>query len=436
VAFPPAPEAHRGRHAVVTRAETERGVRPEAGLESVPAHPADRGLPVVANRAHFPGLDGMRAIAAVMVIFTHVADATGSYSSTFLGAFFARMDAGVAVFFVLSGFLLYRPFVVAHFADSRPPALLPFWWRRFLRIVPAYWLVLTFFIVIGTIPVPGWGHIGYLYGFGQIYSKAHVLDGLVQAWTLCVEITFYLFLPIFALALRAIAGRITNKLRVELFAVAVLWVAGVTTHTLLLATHKSSTPSTLWLPSQIDLFALGMLLAVISAWSVHTGVVPRAAAAAGRHPWWCWIVAAAAFFMVSKVLDIPRGLAQLTTGQEMSRQLLYAATAFFLVLPAVFGPQDKGFVRKFLRTPVVAWLGLVSYGIYLWHKPILDELVARHNALGWVPGARFVSVFVVVVALTLVAAAISYYGLERPALRLKNRVPDRRPRPRERTHQA
>ena len=112
----PAPEVHRGRHAVVTRAETERGVRPEAGLESVPAHPADRGLPVVANRAHFPGLDGLRAIAAVMVIFTHVADATGSYSSTFLGAFFARMDAGVAVFFVLSGFLLYRPFVVAHFA--------------------------------------------------------------------------------------------------------------------------------------------------------------------------------------------------------------------------------------------------------------------------------------------------------------------------------
>ena len=61
---PPAPEAHRSRRAVVTRPEA---ARPEAGLESVPAHPADRGLPVVANRAHFPGLDGLRAIAAVMV---------------------------------------------------------------------------------------------------------------------------------------------------------------------------------------------------------------------------------------------------------------------------------------------------------------------------------------------------------------------------------
>jgi peptidoglycan/LPS O-acetylase OafA/YrhL len=220
-------------------------------------------------------------------------------------------------------------------------------------------------------------------------------------------------------------------LRVELLGVALLWVIGVTTHTVLLATHDSPTPATLWLPSQIDLFALGMLLAVVSAWSVQQGKVPRPAAAVGRHPWWCWIVAAAAFFTVSKVFDIPRGLAPLTTGQEMSRQLLYAATAFFLVLPAVFGPQDRGFVRKLLRNSVVAWLGLVSYGIYLWHKPILDELVARHNALGWVTTGRFVAVFVAVVALTLVASAISYYGLERPVLRLKDRVPDRRPRPRE-----
>ena len=409
-------------------------IQTETALGAAPAHPADSRLPVFANRAHFPCADGLRAVAAVMVIFTHVADSTGSYSSTFLGAFFARMDAGVAVFFVLSGFLLYRPFVVAHFAGTPRPALLPFWWRRFLRIVPAYWLALTFFIAIGTISVPGWGHIGYLYGFGQIYSKAHVLDGLVQAWTLCVEITFYLFLPVFAIVLRRLAAGVTNKLRVELVAVAALWVIGVTTHTVLLATHESSTPATLWLPAQIDLFALGMFLAVVSAWSVQRGAVPRAAAAAGRHPWWCWLVAAAAFFTVSKVFDIPRGLAQLTTGQEMSRQLLYAATAFFLVLPAVFGPQDRGFVRKFLRAPVIAWLGLVSYGIYLWHKPILDELVARHNALGWVPSARFLSVFVVVVALTLVASAISYYGLERPVLRLKNRVPDRRPRPRDPAH--
>ena len=295
----PARTATRG-HGAVTRSEMQPGAgAAEAALDAAPAHPADPGLPVVANRAHFPGLDGLRAIAAVMVIFTHVADATGSYSSTFLGAFFARMDAGVAVFFVLSGFLLYRPFVVSHLAGTSPPALLPFWWRRFLRIVPAYWLALTFFIAIGTIPVPGWGHIGYLYGFGQIYSRTHVLDGLVQAWTLCVEVTFYLFLPLFAIALRKVAARITNRLRVELVAVAALWVIGVTTHTVLLATHRSSTPATLWLPSQIDLFALGMFLAVVSAWSVHRGVVPRAAAAAGRHPWWCWIVAAACLLYTS-----------------------------------------------------------------------------------------------------------------------------------------
>ena len=88
-------------------------------------------------------------------------------------------------------------------------------------------------------------------------------------------------------------------------------------------------------------------------------------------------------------------------------------------------------MRRFLRAPVVAWLGLVSYAIYLWHKDILIELVKRHGALDWVSQARFLSVLVVVVALTIVAAAISYYALERPALRLKDRVPDRRPRPKD-----
>jgi peptidoglycan/LPS O-acetylase OafA/YrhL len=408
-----------------------REAQAEAALEAAPAHPADRGVPVVANRAHFPCADGLRAIAALSVVVHHVADATGSYSSTFLGAFFARMDAGVSVFFVLSGFLLYRPFVVAHLAESPHPRLLPFWWRRFLRIVPAYWLALTFFIVVGTIQVPATGHVFYLYGFGQIYSKAHVLDGLVQAWTLCVEVSFYLLLPLFAIGLRKLAVRARNRVAVELGAVAALYAAGLLTHTLLLVTHDSSTPATLWLPSQLDLFALGMFLAVVSAWSVQSGVVPRAAERAGRHPWVCWIIAGLAFFAVSKILHIPRGLATLTTGQEMGRQLLYGATAFFLVLPAVFGPQDRSFVRRFLRAPVVAWLGLVSYAIYLWHKDILIELVKRHGALDWVSQARFLSVLVVVVALTIVAAAISYYALERPALRLKDRVPDRRPRPKD-----
>src|SRR3954469_5892404 len=98
--------------------------------------------------AHFPCLDGLRAIAALSIVLTHVAFASGANSPNILGSFFARMDGGVAVFFVLSGFLLYRPFVVAHLHGRPRPAAGPFLWRRFLRIYPAYWVVLTVVVYI------------------------------------------------------------------------------------------------------------------------------------------------------------------------------------------------------------------------------------------------------------------------------------------------
>ena len=74
---------------------------------------------------HFPCFDGLRALAALSIVLTHVAFASGANSPNILGVFFARMDGGVAVFFVLSGFLLYRPFVARpppRPARARPPA--------------------------------------------------------------------------------------------------------------------------------------------------------------------------------------------------------------------------------------------------------------------------------------------------------------------------
>lgn len=396
----------------------------EERLEAEPAHPADAGLPVVGNRVHFPGLDGLRAMAALAVLVHHVSSATGTNTSHWTGAFFARMDAGVPVFFLLSGFLLYRPFVVAHLEDRPGPALGAFYWRRLLRIVPAYWLALTFAIVVlGTVDVGDAGDVLWLYGFAQIYSKAHVLDGLVQAWSLAVEVSFYLFLPLFAVALRSIPA--VHRVRTQLLACAGLWVIGFGTHAALLATHDEATPATLWLPSQLDLFALGMGLAVVSAWAARRRTEPGWILWVGRHPGLWWSLAGVSFLVVSTGLDLPREFVDLTARQELGRQLLYAATAFFLLLPAVFGDPERGRIRAFLRVPLVAWLGLVSYGVYLWHKDLLDRLL-EEGAAGWLPDVRFLSLLALVVALTLAAAALSYYLLERPVLRLKGRVPWRR----------
>src|SRR4029453_8643404 len=89
------------------------------------------------------GLDGMRALAALGVLVCHVALQVGFSPHNRFGHYFARLDVGVAVFFVLSGFLLYRPFV-ARRMDGRPrPSPRDYLRNRFLRIFPGYWLALT-----------------------------------------------------------------------------------------------------------------------------------------------------------------------------------------------------------------------------------------------------------------------------------------------------
>src|SRR5215813_8286885 len=105
------------------------------GLESPGQAPAER--------VKFPCFDGFRALAAISVLITHVAFLSGFDIHSSFGAFTARMDVGVAVFFMISGFLLYRPFVAARL-DGRPaPRILLYARRRALRILPAYWVALT-----------------------------------------------------------------------------------------------------------------------------------------------------------------------------------------------------------------------------------------------------------------------------------------------------
>lgn len=104
-----------------------------------------------------------------------------------------------------------------------------------------------------------------------------------------------------------------------------------------------------------------------------------------------------------------------------------AAAATLLLLPAVF-PHGGGLARQLLATRLLTWLGLVSYGIYLWHRPVLDEIDAR-----WFAGVHptpwvCLEVAAIVVPLTVAGAALSYYVVERPALRLKDRTIRRRAR--------
>jgi peptidoglycan/LPS O-acetylase OafA/YrhL len=368
----------------------------------------------------FPLFDSLRAIAALAVLATHAAVFAGleTATGTTMGQYAARLDAGVAVFFVISGCLLYRPFARARLMGAAAPATGPYAWRRFLRIVPAYWVALVLItLLFGTSgQVFGWPGSAYFFGVGQAYSADTFGGGLTQAWSLTVEVAFYAFLPLWAFGMRRVFGR--RGFGAEAVALGLLFAAGVVYKVIVLAGGDSSkvaiTPKLVALPAYFDHFALGMGLAVLSLWVEQNRRLPRALGWIDRFPSVAWITALIAFWVVSTQIGLHgRFLEPFTSTNYMQRHLLYGLIGAALVLPAVVGDQKRGVVRRFLAIRPLLWLGLISYGIFLWNLAMLDRL--HHwgfsgNYLWWCLGG---------VAVTVPVAAASYYVIERPALSLK-----------------
>ncbi|MFL5886599.1 MAG: acyltransferase family protein [Thermoleophilaceae bacterium] len=366
----------------------------------------------------FPLFDSLRAIAALSVVAFHAAYYQGFLAPGHsLSRYYAQLNVGVAIFFVISGFLLYRPFAQARFSRGEFPGVFPYAVRRVARIVPAYWLALPIIAAwLGRDAVFTAHGIPIYFGFLQVYSTDNLFGGIGQAWSICVEVSFYAVLPLWALAMRRIRFRDERGfLATELTALAALFAAGVLWKVTTMPLNAGGTavafsPKVVTLPYFLDLFAIGMSIAAVS---VALGFERGPA----RASWVPWVVAFGAFVLlcnVSRWFGVKEA--------EIVRHELKGVVGAGLILPAVFGTQTQGVVRKVLAAPALLWIGLVSYGVYLWQPAIMDELV-RHNAndtLGPVLAG------LASLALALVVAAISYYGMERYALRLARRV-GRRP---------
>ena len=293
----------------------------------------------------------------------------------YLAGFFTHLDIGVAVFFLISGFLLYRPFVAAALEGRPGPSVRRFFRRRLLRIYPAYWLALVGIIVFFGLPVPVRGALSYIEYFTlfQVYDNRRRARGITQAWTLSVELSFYAFLPLYAGAMRR-AGRgrgPDRQVRVEAAGLLVLYGVSIAFRALVFALHSGRVHDLgiYWLPANLDYFALGMGLAVASAWLATRRPSTAARSWSGRlSNRWCAGSCRCCASSRCRSGWTFRSVWRVDGKRAYARQFLYGACAFFLLLPAVFGPQDRGIVRRFLRWQPMVYLGLISYGIYLWHQ--------------------------------------------------------------------
>jgi peptidoglycan/LPS O-acetylase OafA/YrhL len=375
----------------------------------------------------FPLFDGLRAIAALCIVVTHTAAITGFNTGNPLGTYTARLNMGVAFFFVISGFLLYRPFLAARFAGRPVPRIRDYARRRVLRIVPAYWAALT--ILAATVGLCGvfTGDWWRYYLFAQSYSQATVVCGIGAAWSLAIEASFYLALPLWALLMaRVQRGRSTRTMvRIEIAALLAISLVSIGARTWSWAAVGHQTPVDTTLLGNADWFGWGMALALASVVASAQERESRAVRLVAERPWLPWAGALFLIWLDSTQLDMARSFPPLYTGgQWLAEHLLFPAVGLLLALPAVFGEPGRGLPRRILGNRILAWLGLVSYGIFLWHQPLMGTLL-RHGGLHLIPGMPFVSLLVALTAVSTAIAALSYYLLERPLLRFK----DRRPRP-------
>jgi peptidoglycan/LPS O-acetylase OafA/YrhL len=350
----------------------------------------------------------MRAIATLCVFAGHTV--TGTYTLAGQPSLFALAAdlnyEGVAIFFLISGFLLYRPFLTARLT-GRPLSLRDYGRRRFLRIVPAYWVALSVFLALGMVGGVNGGNWWQFYGFAQIYSFGTLGRGMGAAWTLCIEVTFYVALPVFVF-LAARLGRRRTLLGGDIVLLFTLASASLVFRAHFPAFADVATVSTL--PGTFFWFALGMALALMS---VTAGCRSAFDSFSARWPGWpvlSWLLAGMAFMGVYVVQHAGAELGPPVLAVGM--HVLYAVAAFLVLLPGVFAERLTGPVTSLLRLRVLGWIGLVSYGVYLYHPVVIAQLATASR--NW--GGRYPFIAVASLVVTLVCAAVSYYALERPLM--------------------
>lgn len=406
----------RGRRSVLQRSQGANHRSRASSFVSGSNRPAS-GAGRDGASVYFPCFDGLRAIAALTVIGVHTTFASGFTGRSGLGRYTSRLEIGVEVFFVISGFLLYRPFAVAHFGGRPAIGVRTFWARRLRRIIPAYWfafVAITYVLHADKVRHTWFAPLIYL-GFAQIYLPHYALSGVTQAWSLCTEMTFYLMIPLWAWLLGRRPRRPEQQLHAELAGLALLVAVSFAYRIPVLNSHSAlaeTMPN--WLPAYLDQFAIGMFLAVLSTWMAATDRGP-VWLEHRSFPWISWAGAAGAFIAVSNIGLPWTPVTASPVGPSLLRQTLYGLFALGLVAPAVFGPQDRTLPRRVLRLRPLALVGVLSYGVYLWHEAWMNKWFA------WTGDRLFTALWpelaAAVTALAVASATVSYVMVERPVLR-------------------
>jgi peptidoglycan/LPS O-acetylase OafA/YrhL len=354
---------------------------------------------VQAGEVRLARVESVRALAALGVMVGHLWGSTHGYATAAtIGNFWRRTlfggGFGVFVFYALSGYLLFWPFVRRHFGGGDKVDLERYALNRALRILPLYFFAVIVLLIVqnhgGTFDL-WWRHLALVQSMWT--SSLNAVDG--PLWSVAVEIQFYALLPLIAGALAIVSGRSRAR------AAALLVLVGSASY--LARRHLAPHGGDLWsyqLPTTFLFFVGGMLVALLRhAWEERRPALLDGPLGSST----LWALAAVPLFGV--------------VFWRYDTQELCAVAAFLLVGALVLPLRDGPVVRALEWRPL-ALLGVASYSLYVWHVPIIDALGGGAGLRG---SASFVTVLVLFGGVCIAAAFGSYRLIETPGLRLRRR---------------
>jgi peptidoglycan/LPS O-acetylase OafA/YrhL len=360
----------------------------------------------VAPKTYYRGLDGLRAVAILLVLFEHW---------VYYGPLkiIAPGGLGVNIFFVLSGFLITE-ILLKRRGEPANRVFREFWWRRAVRIFPVFYVYLAllwWLNVPGTRPLTPWSalyaHNIYTALTGQIGPRV-----LSHIWSLCVEEQFYLLWPFLILLTpeRWLARVLFAAPVVGLAARAFLiWTAPVPWAGEI--AYRS-------MPTAIDALGIGAALALVKT------RIPGRWTSLAEHG-----LLLRAFLCIAVVAEVMLAKAPPRWAEVAERSVSSAIAALLILL--LIGSRQNSRIAALLESRPLVYIGRVSYGIYVYH--LLMEYLLAPLLTSWMKGHGYFGIRLLqynlylveaplLFAATVAIASLSFYGFERPLLKLKNLV--------------
>jgi peptidoglycan/LPS O-acetylase OafA/YrhL len=342
--------------------------------------------------AYFKNLDGIRGIAALMVMVFHFSSSieSGAFLVAILKKIAVFGQTGVTLFFVLSGFLITR---ILLFTKSDPHYFKSFYIRRTLRIFPLYYFFLLLFYYVLPPVEEGGVHRGQLYYFIYLQNFAMTFNwasyGPVHFWSLAVEEHFYLFWPLVVYFLD-----LKNLVRLILFIV----VGALGLRVYMLSWHYDVFYFTF---TRFDSLAIGALLSILEVNETFKG----------KRSWFLAIIAAV-FIPTIIMWSYFTGESNITI--QVFKYVLISVI-YFGIIGFILCLKRGAIVNRILESDILSYTGKISYGLYVYHP------VAFALALKYFDARLWTINLLIGFSLAYLISSASYYLIELRFLDLKRR---------------